>query len=55
MLELDWLVFRGISDFGNRKKKDRQQALAATSAATLLVQFLKSVFRVPRAVEEIEF
>jgi nucleoside phosphorylase len=42
-----WLVFRGISDFGdaNKSKLGDWKATAALSAATAVVAFLKKDYR----------
>src|ERR1017187_2038872 len=44
---IPWLVFRGISDFGDRHKQSMQkwQPLAALSAATCAVEFISTEFR----------
>lgn len=43
--EYEWMVFRGISDYGDPEKRDKKQAVAAIGAATLLKQFLESTFQ----------
>jgi nucleoside phosphorylase len=35
----EWMVFRGISDFGDPEKRDKKQAVAAVAAAALVRQF----------------
>lgn len=51
----DWLVIRGISDLGDHKKRDKEQAIAAASAATLLAQFLATTFSPAQDGVDIEF
>ena len=42
LLGLNWLIFRGISDFGDPEKGDRVQPNAALAAATYAYEFLRS-------------
>jgi len=42
---IPWLVFRGISDFGDPEKDDTWQGVAALAAATAAHTFLKSDYR----------
>lgn len=42
-----WLVFRGISDFGNPEITKNWQPVAALSAAFALATFLKHTYRLP--------
>ena len=42
--EIPWCIFRGISDFGTKKKNDNWQAVAAVSAAATARAFLLSNF-----------
>lgn len=47
----DWLVFRGISDYGeadkNSKSNKMYQSIAAASAATAMLYYLKKLYRIP--------
>lgn len=49
--EIDWQVFRGISDYGNPRKHKLWQEFAALSAAAALASFLKHTYRAPSDVE----
>jgi nucleoside phosphorylase len=46
-----WLVFRGISDFGDPIKNDKWQTTAAIVAAKAVRAFLESEYRLPAEVE----
>jgi hypothetical protein len=41
--KISWLVFRGISDYGDMKKRDKMQALTALHAALAAKTFLINV------------
>jgi nucleoside phosphorylase len=43
--KIGWLVFRGISDYGDMKKRDKMQSLAALHAALAAKTFLINVLR----------
>lgn len=49
----DWLIFRGISDYGGKEKRDevnqKYQILAALSAATLVREYLEHIY-IPKEV-----
>lgn len=53
--EYDWIVFRGISDYGDPEKRDKKQAYASVAAATLLKQFLESNFQSTSTEKSAEF
>ncbi len=57
--EVDWLVFRGISDHGEDDKNNplnkKYQKMAAASAVTSMVFFLKYFYRTPRERSDLEF
>jgi nucleoside phosphorylase len=44
-LLVPWAVFRGISDYGDRRKSDREQGAAALAAATAAATFVKTAYR----------
>lgn len=47
----EWMVVRGISDFGDRRKNDKRQALAALSASFVVKQFLETeIETIPRDI-----
>lgn len=48
---IPWLVFRGISDFGDPSKTKKVQSMAALAAATAAATFLKTDFRFPYELE----
>ncbi|MBI4596377.1 MAG: hypothetical protein HY730_08390 [Candidatus Tectomicrobia bacterium] len=50
---VSWLVFRGISDFGDQSKRKKCQPWAALTAASAASLFLRTEFRLPS--EEINF
>jgi nucleoside phosphorylase len=44
---IPWLVFRGISDYGDKDKDGSWQTVAALSAATCARKFLEIDYRLP--------
>jgi nucleoside phosphorylase len=51
----DWIVFRGISDFGDTKKRDNRQACASVAAAVLMKQFMEKTLQPTIADDDITF
>ncbi len=45
--DIEWCVFRGISDYGDPQKKKDMHFLASISAASAAVTFLKNFYRLP--------
>lgn len=45
--DIDWCVFRGISDYGDPQKKKDMHFLSSISAASAAVAFLKNFYRLP--------
>ena len=50
-----WLVFRGVSDYGERRKPNEFQVVAALAAATCAVAFVKSDYRFSGSAKAEEF
>lgn len=53
-LEIDWLVIRGISDFGSRQDREKWKTTATVMACSFLKIFLKHAFQPPRQPKHIE-
>ena len=54
-IRVPWLVFRGVSDYGEIPKPDQYQSVAALSAATCAVAYLKKEYRLSGNVESEKF
>jgi|GEM_PF-2124783 len=52
--EIEWLVIRGISDFGDREDKENWKTTATVMAASFLKIFLKHAAQLPRQGERLE-
>jgi len=52
--EIEWLVIRGISDFGDREDKENWKTTATVMAASFLKIFLKHASQLPRQGERLE-
>jgi nucleoside phosphorylase len=44
---VDWLVVRGISDFGDTLKSDQFHTLASHAAASVAVDFIQNGLQIP--------